>query len=182
LVELAKSKPGQLNWATWGMGSFAHLTLEWVNANTGARFTHVPYKTPDQALNAVITGEAHVTQNNPLIALPHIKAGKLKALAVAGHKRAASLPGVPAFTEAGYDLDFAGWNGLFAPVGTPRAIVQRLNAEVNAFLADPKFAEQFLTPLSAEAAGGSPEEFAAFLKVDLDTAGKLAKIANLKAQ
>lgn len=182
LIELAKSNPEKLNWATWGVGSFAHLTLAWTQNNTGASFMHVPYKSPGQALQAVLAGEAQVTQNNPGAALPLIKAGKLKALVLAGHKRSTILPGVASFVEEGFDLDFPGWNGVFAPAGTPKAIVQRLNTEIGKLLADPKFIERFLTPLGIEPVSNSPEEFAAFLKVDRETAAKVVKLAKIQPQ
>ncbi len=182
LIEYSKSNPGTLNWASWGVGSFAHLTMAWTQGNAGASFLHVPYKTPGHALQAVLAGEAHVTQNNPGITLPLIKAGKLKALILAGHKRSMILPGVPSFVEAGFDLDFAGWNGVFAPAGTPKAIVQRLNTEIGKLLADPKFVERFLTPLGIEPVKNTPEEFAAFLKTDRETAAKVIKLANIPLQ
>ncbi len=182
LVELAKSQPGKLNWASWGTGSFSHLTMEWTQANTGASFLHVAYKTPGAALLAVLAGEAHVTQNNPGITLPLLKAGKLKALVLAGNRRSTILPGIPSFVEEGFGLNFPGWNGLFAPTGTPRTIVQRLNMEISKFLADPKFVERFLTPLGIDAVKNSPEEFAAFLTSDRETAAKVIKLAKIEPQ
>jgi tripartite-type tricarboxylate transporter receptor subunit TctC len=182
LIELAKANPEKLNWATWGIGSFAHLTLAWTQNNTGASFLHVPYKSPGQALQAVLAGEAQVTQNNPGAALPMIKAGKLKPLILAGHRRSTILPGVPSFVEAGYDLDFPGWNGVFVPAGTPKEIVQRLNTEISKLLADPNFVERFLTPLGIEPVSNSPEEFAAFLKTDRDTAAKVVRLADIQPQ
>jgi tripartite-type tricarboxylate transporter receptor subunit TctC len=182
LIEYAKANPGKVNWATWGPSSFANLTLAWVQNNTGAPFYHVPYKTPMQALQSVVAGDAQVTQNNPQIAMPMIKAGKIKVLVLAGHKRFALLPDVPSFVEAGFDLDYPGWYGMFAPAGTPKPIVQRLNSEVGKLIADPKFAEKFLTPFASSPVGGTPEEFAAFLEKDRETAAKLARIANLKPQ
>jgi len=182
LIEFAKANPGKLNWASWGIGSFAHLTMAWTENNTGASFLHVPYKNPGLALQAVLAGEAQVTQNNPGAALPLIKAGKLKALILAGHKRSKILPGIPSFVEEGYELDFPGWNGVFAPAGTPKPIVQRLNAEIAKLIADPKFAERFLSPLGIEAVSNTPEEFAAFLKTDRETAAKVVKLAKIPLQ
>jgi tripartite-type tricarboxylate transporter receptor subunit TctC len=182
LIELAKSQPGKLNWASWGTGSFSHLTMEWTQANTGASFLHVSYKTPGHALQAVLAGEAHVTQNNPGITLPLIKAGKLRPLVLAGNKRSMILPGIPSFVEAGYDLNFPGWNGLFGPAAMPKVIVQRLNTEAGKFLADPKFVEKFMTPLGIDPVKNTPEEFAAFLKSDRETAAKIIKLARIEPQ
>lgn len=182
LVELAKSQPGKLNWASWGTGSFSHLTLAWIQANAGASFLHVAYKTPGAALTAVLAGEAQVTQNNPGITLPLIKAGKLKALVLAGDKRSLILPGIPSFVEAGYDLNFPGWNGLFGPAGMPKPIIQRLNIEIGKFLADSKFVEKFLAPLGIDPVKNTPEEFAAFLKSDRETAAKVVKLAKIEPQ
>jgi len=182
LIEFAKANPGKINWATWGPSSFANLTLAWVQSTTGAPFFHVPYKTPPQALQAVVAGDAQVTQNNPLLALPMIKAGKIKAIILAGHKRSAILPGVPSFVEAGYELDYEGWYGIFVPAGTPRPVVQKLNAELGKLIANKELVERFLTRFAFEPVGGSPEDFAAYLDNDREIAARLAKMANLKPQ
>jgi tripartite-type tricarboxylate transporter receptor subunit TctC len=184
LIELAKSKPGALNWATWGTGSFAHLTLALVENDTGARFNQVPYKAPAAAVTGVVAGEAQVTQNNPRVMLPLIKSGKLKPIAVVGPTRFKSiLPDVATFAEQGYDLDFLrGDFGLLAPAGTPRTVVQQLNAEVNKLLVTPAFLEKYIAALGMDAAGGTPEDYAAFLKNDRNTAARVAKAANLKPE
>lgn len=181
LVELAKSKPGALNWASWGIGSFSHLYLAWLQSNTGASFTHVPYKTLDQAMSAVVAGEAQVLMNTPGLIAPLVKAGRLKALAIAGHKRSPLLE-VPTLKEQGFDVEFLSWVGVFVPSGTPKEVVQRLNSEMGKLVSDAKFAERVLLPISVEPVGGSPEDFAVFLKKDRDIAAKIAKLANLRPE
>ena len=183
LVDLAKSKPGALNWASWGTGSFAHLTLALLETSTGISFNHVPYKAPGMAVNGVVAGEANLTQNNPRVVAPLIKAGKLKPIAVVGPKRFAILPEVPTFAEQGYDLDFLrGSFGLYVPAAMPRALVMQWNQEVNKLMADSAFLEKFVTGLGLDPVGGTPEDFAAFLKADRNTAARVAKAANLQAQ
>ena len=184
LIELAKSKPGALNWATWGTGSFAHLTLALVESETGVSFAQVPYKSPAAAVQGVVAGEAQVTQNNPRVMLPLIKAGKLKPIAVVGPTRFSTiLPDVATFAEQGYNLDFLRGNfGVFVPAGVSRAIVQSLNGEVNRLLAQPAFVEKYIAVLGMDPAGGTPEDYAAFLKNDRNTAARVAKAANLKPE
>lgn len=183
LVDLAKSKPGALNWASWGTGSFAHLTLALLETSTGTSFNHVPYKAPGLAVQGVVAGETNLTQNNPRVMAPLIKAGKLKPIGVVGPKRFSIMAEVPTFAEQGYDLDFLrGSFGVYAPSAMPRAMVMQWNQEVNKLMADSGFLDKFVTGLGLDPVGGSPEEFAAFLKADRNTASRVAKAANLQAQ
>jgi tripartite-type tricarboxylate transporter receptor subunit TctC len=182
LVELARSNPGKVNWASTGYNSFSYLTLAWIQNSTGTSFFHVPYKTSASGLVALLAGDVQAMQTNPQTSLRLIKSGKVKALVVTGRKRSAMLPDVPSFIELGFDLDYLGWYGIFAPVNTSKAVVQRLNAELGRISLDPKFSERVLAPLGAEPNGGTTEEFAAFLKSDRETAAKLAKIAGLKPE
>jgi tripartite-type tricarboxylate transporter receptor subunit TctC len=184
LIQLAKAKPGAFNWASWGSGSFAHLTLALVETSAGVSFNHVPYKNPGSAVTAVISGESQVTQNNPRVMLPLIKAGKVKPIAVVGPKRfPAILPDVPTFAEAGYDYDFLrGSFGVLAPAGIPRPVVTLINAEVNKLLANPAFVEKYIAVLGLDPVGGTPEAYGAFLKADVLTAQRVAKAAQLKPE
>lgn len=183
LVPLVKSKPGAFNWATWGSGSFAHLTVALLESDTGISFNQVPYKAPAAAVNAVVAGESMLTQNNPRVMLPLIKAGKLKPIGVVGPKRFSILPDVPTFAEQGYDLDFLrGSFGVLFPAGTPRPIIDRWNSEVNKLMGDAAFLEKFVTSLGLDPAGGTPEDYAAFLKADRNTAARVAKAAKLEPQ
>ena len=183
LVALAKAQPGALNWATWGAGSFSHLTLALLETETGISFHHIPYKTPGLSVTGVVAGEASLAQNNPRVMDPLIKAGKLKPIGVVGPKRFAILPDVPTFAEQGFDLDFLrGAFGIFVNAGTPRPIIQRWNAEVNKLMADTAFLDKFVIGMGLDPAGGSPEEFATFLIADRATAARVAKAAKLQPQ
>ena len=148
----------------------------------GVAFRDVPYKTPDQAMNALVAGEVQVLLNTPGLFAPHVKAGKLKPLATIGQRRSPHLPDTPSFAEQGLDLDFRGWVGSFAPPATPRDIAHKLNAEMGKLVADASFSAKFLRPASVEPVGGTPEDFAAFLKKDRETAAKLTGLANVRPQ
>ena len=182
LIELAKQKPDTIIWGTWGSGSFSDLYRAWAQNSYSVVFRDVPYKTPDQAMNALVAGEVNVLLNTPGLFAPHVKAGKLKALATIGPRRSPHLPDTPSFGELGIDLDFRGWVCAFGPPGTPADIVQKMNAEFGRLVRDPAFVAKFLTPASVEAAGGTPEEFAVFLRKDRETAARLTKLANVKLQ
>ena len=180
LIELAKAKPDTINWSSWGVGSFSHLHMAWLESTTGAKFKHIPYKTIDQALTATLSGETQVFMNTPGLVQPHVKSGKLRPLAIAGPKRSPLLD-VPTLKEQGFNADFVSWIGVTVPTGTPKDIIQKLNSEMNKSISDPKFVERVLTPISVEPVGGTPEEFSAFMKSDREVATRLAKIAKLSS-
>jgi len=180
LIELAKAKPDTINWSSWGVGSFSHLHMAWLESTTGAKFKHIPYKTIDQALTATLSGETQVFMNTPGLVQPHVKSGKLRPLAIAGPKRSPLLD-VPTLKEQGFNADFVSWIGVTVPTGTPKDIIQKLNSEMNKSISDPKFVERVLTPISVEPVGGTPEEFSTFMKSDREVATRLAKIAKLSS-
>ena len=181
LIDYAKAHPGTLNWASLGVGSSGHLYMEWLQAKTGTRFTHIPYKGSQQLQMAIAAGEVHLTTNTPGGIRANIEAGKVRPLAVvAGKSRAKGMPDVPTFLEQGYDLDFRNWVGIFLPRNSPLELARRWNGDVNKLLADAQFVERHLGPWSVTATGGSIEEFVAFMKRDRTMAAELAKIANLK--
>ena len=181
LVAYAKAKPGSLSWASLGNGSTAHLYMEWLQARTGARFVHVPYKGSPQALRAVASGEAHITTLTPTLFAPFVASGKTRVIAVvSGAGRTPTMPDVPTFAEQGYDLDFRNWLAFYFQRGVTGEPVRRWNAEVNRVIADPAFVQRFLVALGVTPAGGSPEALAAFAKKSRVTGAELAKIANLK--
>jgi tripartite-type tricarboxylate transporter receptor subunit TctC len=180
LIELAKAKPDTIHWSSWGVGSFSHLHMAWLESTTGAKFKHIPYKTIDQALTATLSGETQVFMNTPGLVQAHVKSGKLRPLAIAGPKRSPLLD-VPTLKEQGFNADFVSWIGVTVPAGTPKDIIQKLNLEMNKSISDPKFVERVLTPISVEPVGGTPEEFSSFMKTDREVATRLAKIAKISA-
>jgi tripartite-type tricarboxylate transporter receptor subunit TctC len=182
LIDLAKAKPRALNWGSWGSGSPSHLYLAWVESNTGALFTHVPYKTPDQAMAALVTGDVQAVANSPGVLASQVKAGKIKVLATSGSKRSPFFPETPTLKELGLNFQFRSWGGILGPAGIPRDIVMKLNSEINKLIADPAFVAKILTPFGMEPTGGTPEEFAASLKVDFEVSAALVKAAGMKAE
>ena len=182
LLALAKANPDTVLYGSWGVGSFPDLYRAWFEKEYGTKFRHIPYREASQVTAGVLSGEIQVIFNPSGLIAPLVKSGKLKALATLGPKRSPHLPDVPSFKELGYDLDFLGWTGMFAPTGTPRDVVMRVNGEMNKLIADPGFVAKYLTPQSMDPRGGSPEDFAAFLRVDRETNGRLAKLAGVKPE
>ena len=181
LIDYAKTRPGALNWGSWGVGSFPHLYMAWLQSVSATSYTHVPYKSIGQAVTAVAAGEVQVLLNTPGLMAPLVKAGKIRALAVVGHRRSPHMD-VPTLKEAGFEPPIISWVGVTLPVGTPREVVMRYNGEINKLLADTKFVERVLWPVSIDAVGGTPEEFAAFLKKDRELAERVAKLAEIKRE
>lgn len=181
LLDLARAKPGALNWGSLGIGSSSHLYMEWFQAKTGVKFTHIPYKGSPEMIRALISGEVHILTNSPGVMLPHVKAGKAKLISVITNtERYPPLPQVPTLREQGYDLDFRNWLGIFLPRNAPETIVRRWNSEVNRLVKDPKFTDKFFAPMALTPTGGTVEEFVEYMKRDRATSAELAKIANLR--
>ena len=180
LIALAKSKPGQLNYATSGSGSVTHLAIELVNMLAGIKMQQVPYKGSGPALTDLLGGQVQVYLGVTANVVPHVKTGRLIALAVSGETRLPALPQVPTYTEAGLPgFKVKVWTGIFAPAGTPKEIVEKLSAEINRFLATPDFREK-LAGLALDPFISTPEQFAALLKTDTSDFVKVIKAANIK--
>ena len=176
----ARAKPGTVPWGSFGIGSTSHLYMGWLNKDKGVEFLHVPYKGSAPLLQAALGGEVQVGMLASGILMPHFKAGKLKPLAVLGSKRLDSLPDVPAVKEGGVDFYVETWFGMFAPPGTPRAIVERLNAETAGILNDAGFRNEVLGPQGFRAATLSAGDFAQFLKQDRLVGEKLVSNTGVK--
>ena len=166
-IAYAKAHPGTINYASGGNGSSAHLSAELFKSMTGVQMNHVPYKGSTPALTDLIGGQVQVMIGNLPPMLPHVKSGKLRALAVTTAKRYPGLPDVPTVAESGLTgFETVAWFGLFAPAGTPKDIVNRLNREVNAIAALPEVRERLLG-LGMQPVLGTPEEFTARQTADI---------------
>jgi tripartite-type tricarboxylate transporter receptor subunit TctC len=175
LVALAKAKPGTLTFASGGNGTTHHLSGELFKRMAGVDMTHVPYKGNAPAIADVLGGQVSMMFDNIGNSLPHIKAGKLRALAVTGAVRAPVLPNLPTLAELGFkDFNITSWFALFAPAGAPQPIVERLNIEVNRALHD-KQVRELLASEGIEAQGNTPDQFRVFLQTEAVRWAKLVK-------
>lgn len=180
MIEFAKRNPGKLNFGSFGQGSSAHLILAWINSSAGVNIVHVPYKGGGPVVQATVAGEVQMTYMGTGSLLPHIKAGRVKALAVTQTHRSAFLPDVPTMGEQGLEFQFKPWIGIVAPAATPRPIVNRLSAELTKAMTNPRFREEVLIRNGFEPIGDTPEQFATFMREDRARGAILAKNANLK--
>jgi len=181
-VALARSRPGQLNYASNGNGSSSHLAAVMFDSMTGVDMVHVPYKGLSPALTDLLSGRVQLMFSSVVAILPHIKAGKLRGLAVTGSRRLASMPNLPTIAESGLPgYEASSWYGVLAPAGTPREIVARLNAELVKALAQPEVRTSLLAE-GAEPIGGSPEQFAAHIRSEMERLGKLIREAKIRPE
>ena len=179
LVALAKSQPGKLNYGHTGLGGSPHLIGEMLRAATGINIVLVPYKGDAQTLFAMLANEVQMTFAPPATVVQMVKAGKVRALAVSGTSRSTAFPDVPTTTEAGFpDVTYAGWVGFFAPGGTPREILNKISSETTRALRMPEIVER-LASGGLEAAGTTPEEFAARYRADIARYAKIIKDTNI---
>lgn len=180
LLAYAKPRPGQLNYGSSGSAGSSHFGLEKFKEVGGVNMVHIPYRGAGPALTDAIAGQYQLSLWTPLAVAQHVKTGKLKALAVTGSKRVPVLPQVPTFAEAGLpSYDHKTWWAVFAPAGTPKPIVDRLNAEITKMLASPKV-RQRLDEAGVEPMTTSPADFSALMRTDTNELGKLIKSANIK--
>ena len=182
LVALARKDPGKLNYATSGIGTVVHLTSELFASTAGIKLTHVPYKGVQQSIPDLISGQVTILFDNIMTAQPHIKAGKVKALGISSPKRSPLVPDVPTVAEQGLPgFESVTWFGLLGPAGTPKAVVDRVNAELNKALQSPEVLARFVQ-LGFEPAGGSAAEFAATIQRDARKWSKVIKDAGVKPE
>jgi tripartite-type tricarboxylate transporter receptor subunit TctC len=180
LIKLAKTKPGEINFASSGNGTSIHLSGELFKTMAHVDMTHVPYKGSSPALTDLIGGQVQIMFDNLPSSLAQIKAGKLRAIAVTSLKRAPALPDVPTIAESGLPgFEATSWFGILAPAGTPFPVVGRINSEVNKWLQTPEAREQLLAQ-GAAAAGGTPESFAAHIRTETEKWAKVVKASGAK--
>lgn len=181
LVALAKTRPGQLSYASAGNGSSNHLAGVLLCMMAGIDMVHIPYKGSGPALIDVIAGQVPVMFNNPASIMPHLKAGRLRAIAVSSAERSPLLPALPTLAESGVPgFEVRSWHGAFAPAATPRDIVNRLNADIVQALRQPDIKERFASQ-GVELVGNKPEEFAAFLQKEHAKWSKVVKASGARA-
>ncbi len=182
LIALARQKPGALNYASGGMGGYSHVSAELFNSMTQVRLTGVQYKGAAPAMTEIIGGHTQVMFNTVITTLPHVKSGKLRALATTGSMRLPAMPDLPTIAEAGVPgYENSSWTALGAPARTPRAIIERLNREFAAVLQLPDIVEKHAAAGSL-ITGGTPEQFRDYLKSEFIKFGKLVKEAGLKGE
>jgi len=181
LIQVAKQRPG-LGYATSGAGTQQHFIGEWFAQITGIKLEHVPYRGAGQAINDLVANHVSIGSLGPTAVIPHYKAGTLRILAQSTATRSPSLPDVPTFEEAGVKgLVLEIWQGVFAPVGTPRSIVVHLNTEMSKALADRTVRDRLLEA-AQEAVGGSPEQFAGVMQTDSEKYARLARELKIKVE
>jgi len=181
LIAYAKANPGKLNYASTGNGTSNHLSFELFKTMTGTQVTHVAYKGSAPAVTDLIAGQVQVMFDNTPNVLPHVKAGKLKALGVSSRSRTGLAPEIPTVDEAGVPgYDVGVWFGVLTVAGTPRDVVQRLNAEMVKILTSAEVKERF-GRMGVDVVAGSPEQFSQFLKSEVGRWAKVIHDAGIKA-
>ena len=183
LIALAKLRPGELSYASSGNGSTGHFAAELFNQKAGLKMLHVPYKGNAQALVDIIAGQVMMMYDQVSTSHPHVKAGKLKALAVTSSKRSSLFPDLPTVDEAGVKgYEAITFNGLLAPAGTPREALARVQGEIAKIVATPSLRNNFLERGVELTASASPDEFTAYIRNEVAANARLAHNAGIKAQ
>lgn len=181
LVALAKAKPGQLTYGSFGNGSTGHLNMEVLQAMTGARFNHIPYNGAGPAMNDVIGGHIDFMLAALSIVKGNVQAGKLHMIGVGSNHRSGEFPDVPTLSESGAPgFEAKSWFGLVAPAGTPPDVIKKINQDVTRVISDHAFAEKYLAAQGLESITGTPEQFAAFVRAETVRWGKIVKDADVK--
>ncbi len=181
-VAMARATPGKFSFATPGVGSLGHANIEHFAALAQIKLLHVPYKGAGVAMNDALAGQVDAITDNLPTALPHIKAGKLRALAVLSEKRSPALPDVPTYGELGYpQMGGGGWFGVVAPAGTPPAIVARLNAAFHKAMKNPEFIRK-MDESGATLIPGTPADFGKQIQQAIQRYQKVAQVADIRAE
>jgi len=180
-IDYCKANPGKINWASSGVGTSVHMSGEMFKMMTGCQMLHVPYKGAGPAIADLIPGHAHVLFDNLPSSIGHIKGGRLRALAVTTKEPDAALPGIPTVAETVPGYEATAWFGIGVPKGTPREIVDKLNAEVNRALADPKMKEK-LAEMGGRTIPGTPEDFGRVMAEETARWEKVVKASGAKVE
>jgi len=181
VVALAKAKPGEVTYGSFGIGSTGHLNMEVFQAMTGTRFNHIPYSGAGPAMNDVVGGHVSLMFAALSIVKAGVDAGKLRMIGVGSDRRSSEYPNVPTISESGVPgFEAKSWFGLVAPAGTPPEIIKKINEDLIKVISDPAFAHQYLAAQGLEPITGTPEEFAAFIRAEKKKWGKVVRDANIK--
>lgn len=182
LIALARAHPGQLVYASSGMGTGPHLSMELFLNMAGVKMGHVPYKGTNPGMIDTMAGQVQVLMSTLLPPLPHIRTGRLRALGVTSTKRVSSMPDVPTIDEAGVPgYEVVGWYGMAAPANTPRDVIAKLHGEIVNIMKSPEVREK-LAADGAEPVGSTPEQFGAFIQAEIAKWGKVAKSAGIRVE
>jgi tripartite-type tricarboxylate transporter receptor subunit TctC len=182
LIAAARQRPGSVSYGSAGIGSGAHFNSEKFRIAAGIEVLHVPYKGGAEAIHDTIAGRISFTFNTVTLALPHIREGRLRVLAVSSAQRSVLLPGTPTVAESGIPgFEYTFWNGLWAPSGTPAAVVQKVSADLARVVTAPEVRERLAT-LGAEPMSMTPEEFTRFVRAEIEDAGRIARAAGIRLQ
>jgi len=182
LIEVSKKRPGDINYGSSGMGTTPHMSAELFQFLTGTRWTHIPYKGSGLGLTALVAGEISLYFANVPAAFGHVKAGRLRPVALSGTKRTPAAPGIPTIAESGLPgFAVTSWFGVAAPARTPRPIVDRLNSEIVRALATPELRER-MEGMGADPVGNTPEEYTRFVQNEIVKWGKVIKFAGIKGE
>lgn len=183
LIQLAKAKPGSINYASYGSGSQPHLSGEMLKSKAGIDIVHVPYKGISLAVPAVMAGEVQLTFAGIASSMAPLKAERVKALAIGGAQRSPLLPQVPTFTELGFpEVETHAWFGLFVPAGSPKEAVARIYQDTKKALDDPEFRQKQLIDRGYEVVGSAPDDFAAYIRKDRANRARAVKISGARAE
>ena len=183
LVKLAKARPGMLSYGSFGLGSSAHISVDYLKRLAGMDIVHVPFKGAAPSLTALLTGEISMMMVTPLLVEPHARAGRLRLIAAATATRIEGLPALPTISESGVPGYSAGtWFGLAGPAGMPREIVARIYGDVRKVLDDPAFRERSIRKQWFEVVGNTPEQFAEFLSSEHERWGKLIRLSGVSVE
>ena len=181
-IAWARANPGKVSYASGGSGAITHLAGEMLKTPAGIDMLHVPYKGSAPAVTDLLGGQVHLLIDVAAVSQQHVKAGKLKALAVTSAKRNAAFPELPTFDEAGLKgYQAIGWQGLLVPTGAPRAVIDRLADAIAKTMADPGVKEKFLA-VGSEATPSGPDAFGAFIRAEIEKWTRIAKAANVKVE
>ena len=182
LIALAQANPGKVTWGHTGVQSTGYMYEGYLKKSLNAPFFLVPYKSPPQAMLAILSGEVQVGIIALPIASPHLKSARVKALAVTADKRVDFLPLVPTFAEEGIKLPLRVWIGYHYPIGTPRAQVLRMNGEIRTAMAAPEVKEKIIYRIGLVSNTGTPEEFDAYIRAEMKSARELVTFLGLKPE